>query len=180
MKYTLELLKELTEEDVGLKPGDTSEYRLRKEARAIVLNHKGRLVLMYSSRDKSYEVPGGGLEEGENPEEALKREMLEGIGYNIEIDRGVGFNIQYRNTSKLIKMVYCFLAHTIGKPNKPKLDKYEVAAGLEMVWVESFRDALKLMNTNPNEGPGERFSNKSDTAFLKKAEDILKTYPKPI
>jgi protein-tyrosine-phosphatase len=174
MKSTLELLKGITEEEIGLRQSDASEYILRKEARAIALDPKERIVLVYSSRDKSYEVPGGGLEEGENPEEALKREMLEEIGYDIKIDCGVGITIQYRNTSKLLKIAYCFLVHTVGKPKKPKLDKYEIAAGLRAVWTENIDNALKLMNKNPNEGPGERFSNSSDIAFLKKGKKHFK------
>ena len=41
----------------------------------------GKLMLVYSDKDKNYSVPGGGIEKGEDLEVALKREFLEETGY---------------------------------------------------------------------------------------------------
>jgi ADP-ribose pyrophosphatase YjhB (NUDIX family) len=174
MPPTLEILAEITEEEVGLKPSKPSSYTLRKASRAVVSGPGGKVALMYSPRDRSYELPGGGIEDGENAEEALRREALEESGYRIRINRCVGVNMEYRNASRLLKISYCFLAHTVGRPKKPRLDRFEVAAGLMLMWVENIDDAINRIGRNPNNGPGERFSNKSDMTFLKKARDILK------
>ncbi len=44
----------------------------------------GKLMLVYSEKDKNYSVPGGGMEEGETPIEAIQREFLEETGYSIK------------------------------------------------------------------------------------------------
>lgn len=64
---------------------------LRKVARAIVLDEKNRIALHEIFRDDMFckqaylETPGGGVDEGENFEEAVVRECEEEIGYRIEI-----------------------------------------------------------------------------------------------
>jgi len=44
---------------------------------------------------KSFFLLGGGIEEGESPEEALHREALEEIGMGIRIDKKIGVAMQH-------------------------------------------------------------------------------------
>lgn len=43
----------------------------------------GKIMLVYSEKDKNYSIPGGGLEKGEDIVDGLKREFLEETGYKI-------------------------------------------------------------------------------------------------
>lgn len=43
----------------------------------------GKLMLVYSDKDKNYSVPSGGIEKGEDLVSALKREFLEETGYTV-------------------------------------------------------------------------------------------------
>ena len=43
----------------------------------------GKLMLVYSDKDKNYSVPGGGIEKGEDIVAGLKREFLEETGYTV-------------------------------------------------------------------------------------------------
>ncbi|MCF0117739.1 MAG: NUDIX hydrolase, partial [Bacilli bacterium] len=59
----------------------------RKVVRCILLNNKNEVCLehiydddMFGHRDY-YETPGGGIKEGEDLKSALKREIIEEIGY---------------------------------------------------------------------------------------------------
>lgn len=68
----------------------------RVTARGIVLDEEGRIALHLIHRDDIfgnetyYETPGGGVDEGETPEEAVIRECKEELGEDIEVLRALG------------------------------------------------------------------------------------------
>jgi len=51
---------------------------------AVVRDSKGRILVMKRREPKIWEFPGGGIEWGETPEEAVKREVLEETGLKIK------------------------------------------------------------------------------------------------
>jgi len=80
----------------------------RKSSRAIVLNKQNRIFLFrytfdfFAEEDSIWITPGGGLDEGESFEEALKRELLEEMG--IELTE-LAPQIFYRNPLYELKTV---------------------------------------------------------------------------
>ncbi len=56
-------------------------YRI--SVKAVIKDDAGR-VLLGREKDGSWELPGGGLEHGENPKEALAREIAEETGYAVD------------------------------------------------------------------------------------------------
>ncbi|MCQ2742770.1 MAG: NUDIX hydrolase [Bacilli bacterium] len=69
---------------------------VRDVARAIVLNEDGKIAIHRIYRndvfcDQHYlETPGGGVDEGETPEEAVIRECEEELGYIVEVLEKIG------------------------------------------------------------------------------------------
>jgi len=61
------------------------EIEHRKAVYAIIVNNGKILMIKIADSDKHF-FPGGGIEEGESMEDALKREMFEETGLEIEID----------------------------------------------------------------------------------------------
>ena len=58
---------------------DTDVVFRRPSARAVII--KGdKLALVYSRKEKYYKFPGGGIEPGENPVDAMIRETREEAG----------------------------------------------------------------------------------------------------
>ena len=58
-----------------------------------------------------YEFPGGKIELGENPEDALKREILEEMKTHIDVDQFF-YHVHYEYPSFILEMD-CFVCHLI-------------------------------------------------------------------
>ena len=64
---------------------EVATFIVRTTARAIVYDETGNIGLMYVTNKGYHKLPGGGVEEGENVLQALKRECLEELGCDIEV-----------------------------------------------------------------------------------------------
>lgn len=58
-------------------------YRRRPGAYAIISGHKGLLLTYQSGPSAGFQLPGGGIDPGETPQQALHREVMEETGYRI-------------------------------------------------------------------------------------------------
>lgn len=67
---------------------------LRVAAYAVVIDDAGRLLLAHwnEGRRAAWTMPGGGLEAGEDPERAARREVREETGYKVAIDELLGIH----------------------------------------------------------------------------------------
>ena len=90
----------------------------------------------------SYELPSGVMEEGEEPLEAIQRELLEETGYGG--GEWVHLMDLSANSSTMNNLTHCFLATGVEKISEPHLDSTE---DLE-VFLLSREKAWNLLNTN--------------------------------
>lgn len=67
---------------------------LRVAAYAIITDDAGRLLLAHwNARTRGgWTLPGGGLEPGEDPETAARREVTEETGYEVQLEGVLGIN----------------------------------------------------------------------------------------
>lgn len=135
MKFIKKIQFEDIESDV--------DYRLREAVRAIVLKGQ-KMALLYVSNENYHKLPGGGIEKGENLEEALDREILEEVGVTIEKIKELGRIEECREQHKLKQISYCYTAKVKEDKGELSLTDEEKEEGFELKWV-TIDEALNLM-----------------------------------
>jgi 8-oxo-dGTP diphosphatase len=163
----MKLLAEITEDGVSQEDFDRhfGTYRVRKSARAILLNNAGEMAVQHLVNDNYHKLPGGGIESVETVEEALRREVQEEVGCDCEVQDEIGVVIEYRTSQSLLHISYCFLARVVGVVGEPALESEEVMEGQVTIWLKP-EQALDLMKSDvPVPGSGEMIL-KREITFL--------------
>lgn len=67
---------------------ESEGLRLRRKVRAVVFNERGEVLLVrpHGYRDGEWTFAGGGVEDGESPIEAIRRELAEELGVGLEAE----------------------------------------------------------------------------------------------
>jgi 8-oxo-dGTP pyrophosphatase MutT (NUDIX family) len=139
----MQLLQEIfCQENLNLH-GKTIE---RQAVRAVI-GRQQTLLLVYSTVNKDYKFPGGGVEAGEEFETALAREVAEECGVALtRILQPLGKIIEYDHPLEtgidLFKMTsYYYLCEAAHGVNPQRLDAYEQELGFQPHWV-SLQEAI--------------------------------------
>ena len=95
-------------------------YLSRPGVYIIFFNSKGEIGVVETP--KGLFLPGGGKNKNESDKECLERELIEELGWKIQIGSKIGQNIQYYNsTKKFLKMeCYFYFGESYVKVNEPK------------------------------------------------------------
>ena len=129
---------------------NNSNIILRKAVRAVIIN-KNQILMALLEKTDEYKFPGGGREENETVEEALKREVLEEVGYNvIKINKKIGTITEYaiakEGGNNIFKMVSEYYSVEVeDKQLKQNLEEYEEELLFRPCWVE-IEKAFKTNN----------------------------------
>ncbi|WP_272010134.1 NUDIX hydrolase [Roseovarius sp. ZX-A-9] len=75
---------------VGAAPDPSIRYRLRPGVYAILPLRRGLLVTLQTDPGPELQLPGGGIDPGESPLQALHREVFEETGWHIAAPRRLG------------------------------------------------------------------------------------------
>lgn len=172
----MKLIKEIRDSDTinEVIPNPKEKYSYRVAARTILINSTGKIAILEIKKHGYHKLPGGGLEEGEDIKQTLKREIKEEIGAEIEIIGEVGMIIEYKNKYNQKQTSYCYLAKIKNINVGTSLTKEEKEAGLTLRWV-SIEDALKLFEEDSPKEYTARFIRLRDYTFLLEAEKLLKS-----
>lgn len=92
----MEYFSVVTDKDIFENPvAEPTTYILRPTAKGVVIDSDNN-VCVYTIHGRSL-FPGGGIEDGETPEQAFVREAKEEIGCDVEIDFLLGVAAEFRN-----------------------------------------------------------------------------------
>jgi 8-oxo-dGTP pyrophosphatase MutT (NUDIX family) len=96
-------------------------------ANAVALTKDNKIIMVRQYRHAadivSLEIPGGVIEDGENPEEGMRRELLEETGY--QFDKVELISTVYANPSTANNKTFCYLATGGKKVQEQQLDEHE-------------------------------------------------------
>lgn len=133
----------------GDPPVAGHSYRRRAGVYAI-LPAKRRLLVTHQSRpEPEFQLPGGGIDPGESPLQALHREVFEETGWRIARPRRLGafrrFTFMPEYDLWAEKLCTIYLAHPV-RPLGPPAE-----AGHTAMWMAA-EQAMKILGN-----PGDRF-----------------------
>ncbi len=154
---------------------DTSAFRKRGAARAVLLDDRGQVYLLNVSKHGYHKLPGGGIDDGEDIKQALERELMEEVGCKAEIIAELGTVIEYRNYDDggLEQTSYCYLAKQVGEQVASALEEGELAEGMFEVKAKSIDDAIALLSQDKPDNLEGKFIQKRDIAFLQAAKEQI-------
>jgi 8-oxo-dGTP diphosphatase len=112
-------------------------YRRRPSAYAVVIDEDGRVLVC--AVDGELHLPGGGIEVGESPGEAVVREVREETGLLVSVGCELGVARQYvSKRAHYLKTGHFYAAAVAGRPGGAIEDDHEV------VWMPAERAASDL------------------------------------
>jgi ADP-ribose pyrophosphatase YjhB (NUDIX family) len=173
----MDIIATIQDKDFGLEFIATTQLKEREASRAVVVDQDGTIALLHVVKKHFHKLPGGGIEEGENKIDTLRRELSEEIGCAVDNIRELGIVEEFRNKFSLHQLSYCFLADLSGEKGLPHLEKDEIEDGFKAVWM-SLAEAIATMEKESFVEDYEgKFIQRRDLVLLKlaaqKAEKIV-------
>ena len=109
-----------------------------------IISETGKVALVRIIGWGKYFLPGGGIDEGETPEEALRREAEEETGYSVEVGEKIGQAAVYvtaKNKRSYINLQGTFFAAKIIAQDLSLM----VEEDHETVWLTQ-KEAVKVLH----------------------------------
>ena len=115
---------------------------VRNSARSIIIKNK-RVAMIHSMKYDYFKFPGGGIENGESPVEAMIRETREESGLIVKPDTVKEYGYVHRiqrsdrdETECFIQDNYYYLCETADEIGLQELDDYEAKESFTLEYVE--------------------------------------------
>ena len=106
------------------------------------------MALLRSRVDGWYEIPGGGVEEGEGVKDGFLRECHEEVGCKVEIVKEIGRTLEVRYKKNMVNETFWYISKVVGEKGDPIFAEDEKECDFEIIWV-SIEKAIELFNSSP-------------------------------
>ena len=159
------LIAKITDKDFGIEFCHMENPQLRKGARGIVIREDGKIAIFNKANKNEYKLPGGGIEQNENPEDAFHREVEEETGCKIEIIKSLGITEEYKCKNNFKQISYIFVAKVTEDSHKLNLTQKVKDEGARLLWVEPLQ-ALELIKNCINDLKDSQYENVYATKFV--------------
>lgn len=149
------------------------EYRVRHTARAIIFDADKKIAIMHVKKFSYHKLPGGGVEEGEDIEMALRRECYEEVWVEICSIEPIGDVLEWRNGIEeysewiyIQQISHCFRADVLAYYT-PELTEYEKLDESEIIWV-TLDEAIRIIENDTPANIEWEWIRQRELAFLYK------------
>jgi len=126
-----------------------------KSARVVLLDDKSLVAVLYVSKVKFHTLPGGGIDEGETPEQAVIREAWEETGCDSEILCTLGIIEENSKTVSWNGINFCFISKVKGNKGVQNLTKIELDEETQVKWY-GLHEALNIITNQEISARDER------------------------
>lgn len=155
---------------------DSGFNHTRNIVRAVLINEQNQIALnkikgedIFGVRDY-YELPGGGVNQEESFEDAIRREIQEEVGYNSYIVEEIGLIIDYYNLIKRKNHNHFYLCKTLNFVGK-QLEEREIILIEKLIWVD-IDEAIKIYESMQNINVG-RLVKQRELPILRIARELI-------
>lgn len=143
--------------------------RFRSACRWVVIDENGQIPLLFDSYKKWYKLPGWWMEWDENKIHALRREVEEEAGCEIEDIKEIWKVIE--KDADWEQVSYCFIWKIVNK-GEPHFTDEETERWFQLKWV-SLEEALSLIKNEETSTVDAKTKQERELYILKKACEEL-------
>ena len=104
----------------------------RDASRGIIVRD-GKILISHEVNSGHYLLPGGGMEDGETPEECCIRELLEETGYIVRIVKPIAVIKEYYEEA--MNTSYIYVCEIVGE-GEHKPTEQEIEVGAQPEWID--------------------------------------------
>jgi len=180
MKTNDKIIVKINDKNLGLEEFKINdECKIRYGSRGIIVDQNGNIAIFNKRSKNEYKLPGGGLKEGEKPEEAFIREIMEETGCEIEITDYLGLAIEEKGQTNFKQISYVFVARVLNNTECLHLTEKERDEDAIVMWV-SLEEAIELVNGCINNLVGSKYDDLYRSLFMVKRDSEILNYYKEI
>jgi ADP-ribose pyrophosphatase YjhB (NUDIX family) len=119
------------------------QWQERKTVKIILLNTKGEMAMIGNNVHKYFTLPGGGVDDGEDIIDAVKRECKEETRYSCKNIKFLTESFENRGRDKKKYNTFCYLAEVGDETGEDLRTDDEKEKGIKVKWMKP-KEALNI------------------------------------
>ena len=167
--------KVITDADFELENKPMNNPHTREAARGVIVNSDGLIAILNKQKKNEFKLVGGGIDEGESPEDAFRREVAEEAGAKIDNIRLIGTIEERKSHDNFCQTSYVFAADVIDV-KEPSYTKKEKDEGARTLWM-NVDEAMEAIKDCEDKLVASDYESVYHTKFIVRRDyEILKYY----
>lgn len=172
----MNIIAEITDKMFGIEEIPFNNPKVRYGARGIVKREDGLIAVFYKKAKNEYKLPGGGIDEGETPEQAFEREVLEEVGCEVNNIQSLGIVKELKSRENFQQVSYVFTSTVTKDTGNVQMTQKEIDEGGSLIWLTP-EQALDKITNCANELKASDYDNVYRTKFMNyRDREILRYY----